>query len=98
MLQTDYNPKLIRSAPTTFPPYVNPEDVNFVTKTIQVDWKYKHQGGGWFSTKLYAVPGKLFTISIPEEQIGEIQVSLDSIFQFISSNFFFDFENLNILK
>ena len=27
------------------------------------------------STKLYAVPGKLFTVSIPEEQIGKVFVS-----------------------
>ena len=27
------------------------------------------------STKLYAVPGKLFTVSIPEEQIGKVMVS-----------------------
>ena len=72
VLQTDYNPKLIRNAPTTFPPYVNPEEVNFVTKTITIDWKYNL--GGWFSTKFYAVPGKLFTVTIPEEQIGEIKV------------------------
>ena len=77
VLQTDYNPKLIRNAPTTFPPYVNPEEVNFVTKTITIDWKYNL--GGWFSTKFYAVPGKLFTVTIPEEQIGEIKVI---IFQF----------------
>ena len=77
VLQTiDYNPKLIRNAPTTFPPYVNPEEVNFVTKTITIDWKYNQ--GGWFSTKFYAVPGKLFTVTIPEEQIGQIKV----IFQF----------------
>ena len=34
----------------------------------------------WFknniiSTKLYAVPGKLFTVTIPEEQIGKVMVS-----------------------
>ena len=39
VLQTDYNPKLIRSAPTTFPPSVNPEEVNFVRKTVKVDGK-----------------------------------------------------------
>ena len=27
------------------------------------------------STKFYAVPGKLFTVSIPEEQIGRVQVT-----------------------
>ena len=86
VLQTDYNPKLIRSAPTSFPPYVNPEEVNFVTKTVTVDWKYNK--GGWVSTKLYAVPGKVFTVSIPAEQIGEIRVSLYSIFQFINSKIF----------
>ena len=83
VLQPDYNPKLIRSAPTTFPPSVNPAEVNFVTKTVKVDWKYKP--AGWVSTKLYAVPGKVFTVSIPAEQIGNIQVSLYFIFQFINS-------------
>ena len=34
----------------------------------------------WFknniiSTKLYAVPGKIFTVTIPEEQIGKVMVS-----------------------
>ena len=27
------------------------------------------------STKFYAVPGKLFTVSIPEEQIGRVKVT-----------------------
>ena len=29
----------------------------------------------YISTKFYAVPGKLFTVSIPEEQIGKVQVT-----------------------
>ena len=45
VLQTNYNSKLLRKAPTTFPPGVNPEEVNYVTKTIKVDWKYKKPEG-----------------------------------------------------
>ena len=45
VLQTDYNSKLIRKAPTTFPPDVNSEEVNFVTKTMKVDWKYEKPEG-----------------------------------------------------
>ena len=45
VLQTNYNSKLLRKAPTTFPPDVNPEDINYVTKTIKVDWKYKTPEG-----------------------------------------------------
>ena len=41
VLQTDYNLKLITKAPKTFPPDVNPDEVNFVTKTMNVDWKYE---------------------------------------------------------
>ena len=41
VLQTNYNSKLLRKAPTAFPPDVNPEGINFVKKTIKVDWKYK---------------------------------------------------------
>ena len=45
VLQTNYNSKLLRKAPTTFPPDVNPEGINFVKKTIKVDWKYKKPEG-----------------------------------------------------
>ena len=45
VLQTNYNSKLIRKAPTTFPPDINPEEVNYVTKIIKVDWKYKRPEG-----------------------------------------------------
>ena len=82
VLQTDYNSKLIRKLPASFPPDINPEEVKFVTKTIKVDWKYEKPEGcmiefktNMISTKLYAVPGKLFTISIPEEQVGKVKVS-----------------------
>ena len=45
VLQSNYNSKLIRKAPTTFPPDINPEEVNYVTKIIKVDWKYKKPEG-----------------------------------------------------
>ena len=45
ILQTDYNPKLIRKAPASFPPDVSLEEVKIVTKTMKVDWKYEKPDG-----------------------------------------------------
>ena len=46
---SSYNPKLIRSAPASFPPKVDTKEVTFVTKTIDVDWKYPKICKSWFS-------------------------------------------------
>ena len=39
--QSDYNPDLIRTAPTAFPPSVDPNEASFVTKSIPIKWKYE---------------------------------------------------------
>ena len=39
--QSDYNPDLIRTAPTAFPPGVDPNKANFVTKSVPIKWKYE---------------------------------------------------------
>ena len=39
--QSNYNPDLIRTAPTAFPPSIDPNEVNFVTKSVSIKWKYE---------------------------------------------------------
>ena len=41
VLQTNsFNQKLMRSAPSPFPPKVDPKDVSFVKKTVKIEWMF----------------------------------------------------------
>ena len=44
VLQTsNYNPDLIRIAPTPFPPKVDPSEASFVSKSVHIKWKYESE-------------------------------------------------------